>query len=254
MMTCGLLDAYATFHDKKFLDAAAGNLRFIEKNLCADTTLFRSYKNKRSTTPGFLDDYAYYILALTKYYQVTFHEPALLRAVEFTQTTIREFFDTNERYFFYTSLRAERMIARKKEIFDNVIPSSNAIMAQNLLWLGTMMDIRDWQEMSKSLVAPLQSLIHTEPSYMSQWAIALMEHHVGLKEVVLSGKSDAHRQELQQVFMPFAAYLRAAADSAIPLVADKLPAGDRDTIYVCHRRVCQLPVHDTVRAIAQIKT
>jgi uncharacterized protein YyaL (SSP411 family) len=107
--------------------------------------------------------------------------------------------------------------------------------------------------MSRSLVAPLQSLIQTEPSYMSQWAIALLEHHVGLKEVVLSGNSDAHRLALQQVFMPFAAYLRATPESPVPLVADKLPIDGRDTIFVCHRRVCQLPVHDTGQAIEQIK-
>ncbi|HTF20186.1 MAG TPA: thioredoxin domain-containing protein [Chryseolinea sp.] len=254
LMVCGLLDAYAAFGDERFVQTASANLRFIEQYLCEGTTLFRSYKSKRSSTQGFLDDYAYYILALTKYYQATFDETALMRAVGFTRTVLAQFFDPGEQYFFFTSGSAEKLIARKKEVFDNVIPSSNAIMAQNLHWLGKMMEIPEWCDLSQSLVTPLQSLIGSEPSYMSQWAIAMTEHQTGLKEVVLAGNADALRRELQQSFTPFAALLKAAPDSHIPLVADKAPVLGLDTLFVCHNRVCQLPVHDIAQALEQIKT
>lgn len=254
MMTCGLLDAYAAFNDEPFLQLAADNLKFIAQNLCEGTTLFRSIKNTRSATRGFLDDYAYYILALTKYYQATFDEAALHRAVEFTREAVAQFYDSNEQYFFYTSNASEKLIARKKEIFDNVIPSSNAIMAQNLHLLGTIMDIPEWTERARTLVSPLSTLIGTEPAYMSQWAMAMIELQKGFTEVVLAGKTDAHRRGLQQQFLPFAIYLKAASGSRVPLVADKLPVAGRDTIFVCRNRVCQLPVHDIAEALEQIKT
>lgn len=254
MMTVGLLDAYTAFGESRFLQAARHNLNFLEKNLCQGSTLFRSFKQRASTTHGFLDDYAYYILALSRYYQVTFDESALLRAVDFTRVAMELFYDHQEQYFYYASDTAEKMIARKKEIFDNVIPSSNAIMAQNLHWLGTMMDIREWRELSASLVTALQTLIQTEPSYMSQWAIAYIEQQVGLKEVVIAADDDSIRDSLQRSFTPFAAYLSVAPNSRIPLVQDKQPMDGRDTIFVCYKRVCQLPVHDTEHALRQIKS
>lgn len=254
MMTCGLLDAYVACDHEPFLRAAERNLRFVAQTLCDDMTLFRSFRNKRSATQGFLDDYAYYIHALIKHYQATFDETSLARAVDFTRAAITQFYDPTERYFFYTSARAQKLIARKKEIFDNVIPSSNAIMAQNLLMLGTIMDNIEWRDMSKALVGSLQSLIQSEPSYMSQWAIAMMEHSTGLKEVIFAGDSTIHRKAIQQSFTPFAVFMRAVPGSIIPLVAGKQAIDGSDTIYVCHDRVCQLPVHDARQALTQIKS
>lgn len=254
MMVCGLLDAYATFKDHRYLNAAASNLRFIEQQLCDGNTLYRSFKNKRSTTPAFLDDYAYYIQALAKSYQATFDESYLKRAVEFTEAAIDQFYDDAEQYFFYTSKDAQKLIARKKEIFDNVIPSSNAIMAQNLHILGTIMGRDDWSHLASVLIGSLQALIQSEPSYTSQWAIAMAELQVGFKEVILAGNVNAMRKELQAHFAPFALYVAASPHSISPLTEGKGATGGRDTIYVCRKRVCQLPVHDVAQAIEQIKT
>lgn len=254
MMVCGLLDAYATFNDDRYLNAAARNLRFIEQQLCDGTTLYRSFKNRRSNTPGFLDDYAYYIQALAKSYQATFDESFLKRAGEFTEAAIDHFYDDTEQYFFYTSKGAQKLIARKKEIFDNVIPSSNAIMAQNLHILGTIMGRDDWSQLASVLVGSLQALIQSEPSYTSQWAIAMAELQAGFKEVILAGNVNTMRKELQMNFAPFALYVAASPRSISPLTEGKGATGGRDTIYVCRKRVCQLPVHDVAQAIEQIKT
>ena len=75
-----------------------------------------------------------------------------------------------------------------------------------------------------------------------------------MSEMRLAGNAAAPRLKLQQTFIPFAALLKAVPGSQIPLVADKAPIQGRDTIFVCHDRVCQLPVHDVVQALEQIKT
>jgi uncharacterized protein YyaL (SSP411 family) len=179
----------------------------------------------------------------------------LLKAADLLREVMARFFDTNEKYFFYTSDEAERLIARKKEIFDNVIPSSNAIMVQNLNLLGTLMDMGEWKEMARTLTASLASLITTEPSYMSQWAMALTGISTGFKEVVLTGAGiEAMRSDLQRHFTPFAVFLGTRGGSDIPLLADKQPIDGRDTIFVCKNKVCQLPVHSPDAALQQIKT
>ena len=82
MMVGGLIDAYRVFSDEIFLTSALKNVHFLEKELMEGNKLYRSYKSKRSTTAGFLDDYAFYIQALIKLYQVTFDEHWIHRAAE----------------------------------------------------------------------------------------------------------------------------------------------------------------------------
>ncbi|HXR81281.1 MAG TPA: hypothetical protein VN763_10200, partial [Saprospiraceae bacterium] len=191
MMVGGLVDAYRAFNDEIFLKSALKNVQFIGKELMEGNMLYRSYKDKRSTTAGFLDDYAFYIQALIKLYQVTFDEQWIRRAAEMMHYSLEQFFDRHDGFFFYTSSHAERLISRKKEIFDNVIPSSNAIMAQNLHHLSIFFDREDWGKIGKSMAESLSHIIKSEPAYMSHWAIVFTEIKKGLAEIALTGKNIA---------------------------------------------------------------
>ncbi len=252
MTVCGLVDAFMYLEDRIFLDAAIKNMKFILSELSDSTMLFRSYKGKRSATQGFLDDYAYTIQATIKLYQGTFDESWLGYAVRFTTYALEHFFDEGEKFFFYTSSSAEKLISRKKEIFDNVIPSSNAIMAQNLFTLGAMLDNEDWKETAGKMSSSLSSLIRSEPNYMSQWAIALAEIKKGFKEVVIVGPGfDKLRAEIERDFLPFILVEGTSLHSDLPLLRGKVAVDGIDTIYVCENRTCQLPVHDLAAAKLQ---
>ena len=253
MTACGLIDAYRTFADKRFLQAAIDNVNFIEKELKDGMTLYRSFKEKRSLTTGFLEDYAYFIQALTKLYQVTFHEKWIMLAAEMLEHTIAKFFDPSDGYFFYTASDAEQLISRKKEMSENVIPSSNALMAQNLHHLGVIFDRAEWKQMAVAMTDSFAHLIKNEPGYMSQWAIAFIELKKGMAEVVLTGKNlDALRQDLVQHYLPFAIVQGSEKSSELPLVKDKIAVQNMDTIYVCYNNTCKLPVHTIEEAKLQM--
>ena len=55
-----------------------------------------------------------------------------------------KFYDEEDGFFYFSASEAEKLIARKKELFDNVIPSSNSIMARNLLVLGQMTNRKNY--------------------------------------------------------------------------------------------------------------
>ncbi len=243
MTVCGLIDAFSVFEDTRFLEAAIKNMHFIERELAENTRLHRSFREKKSTVYGFLDDYAFVIKAQLKLYHATFDEYWILRASEFIQHTLTHFFDPHEGFFYYTSADAEALITRKKEIFDNVIPSSNAIMAQNLHLAGTLLDNDEWKEIAQSMTNSLSDLIRSEPNYMSQWAIVYLEINRGLKEVLLTGTGIQRlRAELQKEFYPFILLQGSTGTSKLPLFEGKVPPQGRDTIYVCYQKTCQLPV------------
>jgi len=253
MMVGGLIDAYRVFSDEIFLDSALKNVHFLEKRLMEGNKIYRSFKNKRSTTVGFLDDYAFYIQALIKLYQVTFDEQWIHRASALMEHTIEQFFDPHDGFFFYASSQGERLISRKKEIFDNVIPSSNAIMAQNLNHLSIFFDRDDWGKKAKAMAESLSHIIKSEPTYMSHWAIVLTEIKKGLAEIALTGKKiKTLRSEFLQQYFPFSIIQGTEDKSDLPLLKDKVSINGKSTIYVCYNKTCKLPVHTLEEAKLQL--
>jgi uncharacterized protein len=253
MMICGLVDAYQVFADEIFLKSALKNIQFLERELIEENELYRSFKNKRSLTPAFLDDYAYFIQAHVKLYQVTFEEKWVYRAKDLLEYVIKNFFDASDGYFFYTSTMSEQLISRKKELFDNVIPASNSVMAQNLHYLSIFFDRKDWKEIAEHMTQSLSHIIKSEPGYMSQWGIVYTEQKNGLAEVALTGKNiDSLRSELSQHYFPFKLLQGTEMASQLPLLQDKSGPSDKPTIYVCYNKTCKLPVHTVADAIQQL--
>src|SRR5690606_24239645 len=133
----GYLSAYRAFNEKRFLDAALKNARFLNKHaISKNGGITRSYKNGKTSIHGFLDDYAFVISAYLDLYQATFDERWLHQANELTNYTQEHFYDKETGMFFYSHNDHSGLITRQKEILDNVMPSSNSEMAKNLLILG----------------------------------------------------------------------------------------------------------------------
>lgn len=253
MTVSGLADAYRATGKQAYLEAAEKNIAFLESELSDGERLYRSFKGKRSSTVGFLDDYAFLIQAYINLYQVTFKEEYLEKAKSWTDYTLNHFFDPKEEFFFYTDQHGEKLISRKKEIFDNVIPSSNAVMARNLFCLGTILDEEQWKERAENMTASLTKLIVTEPGYMSQWSISLLENKQPMAEVVFMG-DDLHklRADFQRHYYPFAISMGARKESSLPLLEGKFAVDGKTTIYVCFNKACKLPVFTVNDAEAQI--
>jgi hypothetical protein len=254
MMVIGLTDAFKATGNRSFLKAATKNMQFLERELMEGPVIYRSFKNKRSTTRAFLDDYAYVILASSRLYEVTFDEYWIERAKLQLQHTIDNFYDPSDGFFNYTGKDSEKLIADKKEIFDNVIPASNSVMAQALWRMGTLCDNEDWKKMSREMTLSLSHLIISEPNYMSNWGINYLEIKKGLAEVVIVGPDSINvANELTRSFQPFALTLGTTSSSTLPLLEGKHAIDGKATIYVCYDRTCQRPVHDVSEALGLLR-
>jgi uncharacterized protein len=253
MMVTGLVDAYRYVGDERFLNAALKNMQFIENELTQGSVLYRSFKNKRSTTKGFLDDYAFVIQACIRLYQVTFDEYWIKRAQVLMNHTIEQFHDNEDGFFHYSANDSEKLIARKKELFDNVIPASNSVMAQNLYQLGIILDKENWKQLAEAMTSPLAHIITTEPNYMSNWAIAFTEMKKGLAEVVFAGENIENLNlDFHKTYQPFTVTMGSVAKSELPLLSGKIAVNSQPTIYVCYNKTCQKPVHEISDAIEQL--
>jgi uncharacterized protein len=244
MTVKGLIDAWQAFGESHYLEAAIRCASFIENQMMRNGKIFRSFREKLSPTEGFLEDYAFMIQAYVALYRSTMEETWLLKAQAMCDYVVASFFDESDGYFHYTSANAEQLIARKKEIFDNVIPASNSVMASNLFILGTTLDNPEWKAMSEKMVRQLLKTIEAEPAYLSNWGISLATMTHGLNEVAIVGP---HAGELLKKFslqfLPFSLLQATKTTSSLPLLAGKVANSGKSTIYVCYDRLCKAPVY-----------
>lgn len=252
LMLSGLVAAYRTFGEASFLELALRNAEFIQSKLRQGPRLYRTWKNGRATINGFLEDYALVIEAYISLYEATFDERWLREAETLTAYVQDNFFDPAEQQFFYTDASAEPLIARKKELFDNVIPGSNSVMAHNLLRLGRHLENTQYQELAAVMLSQVQALVAKEPQHLTNWAslyAALLRP--GAEVAIVGPEAEDFRHKLSQQFLPNDVLAGALVTSDLPLLQGRGELA-KTTIYVCRNRTCQLPVHSVAEALEQL--
>lgn len=252
LMLKAYTDAYRVFGNQSFLNRAIRSAEFILKNLIRNYRLIRVYEpfHADNQYEAFLDDYAFVIEGLICLYEATFNESWLQSAKKLTDHAISHFYDQQSGMFFYTSKTGEQLIARKPEIMDNVIPSSNSAMAHNLFKLGYLFDHAFYHEISDQMLRNVHPHIKTYGSGYSNWASLLLTRIFGVYEIAITGvEAELKRQELEKYYIPNKILL-GGTSGTLPLLHDKWDAETK--IYVCQNRTCSLPVTNVTEAIKQI--
>lgn len=254
LMLTGYVDAYRVFGEEAFLKRALENARFIVNNMmAADGRLNRNYKDGKSSINAFLDDYAFTIQAFISLYQATFDEQWLFKADKLLKYTLAHFYDEKTHMFFYTSGLDPQLIARKMEVSDNVIPSSNSQMAHNLYILGDYFYNEDYTKKSLQMLNNVKDDMGRHGPYFANWGLLAIYFTYPPAEVAIVGDDwQARRRELDQHFLPLMLLMGGKTEGKLPLLEGKLIDG-QTTIFVCRNKACKLPVTDTQAALKQIK-
>jgi uncharacterized protein len=253
LMLNGLVDAYRAFGEEEFLHLALRNAKFIKDNFLKDSVLYHSYKNGETKIQGFLEDYATVIEAYLNLYQATFEENWLHLAEKLSLYVYQNFWDEDDQLFFFTDSNAENLIVRKKEIFDNVIPSSNSIMARNYYTLGLILDRQDFIDLSKLMLAKMKELLLKNVDYLTNWACLATQMVSPTAEIALVGKDFLQfRKEVDSRYYPNKILTGTSSESQLPLLENRTAKSDETLIYVCYNKTCQLPVKTVDEAFIQL--
>jgi uncharacterized protein len=251
LMLNGIVEAYRVFNEPQFLDLARKNATFIETNLMKEGRLFHSYKNGKAKIEGYLEDYASLIQAYANLYQATFEEKWLELAQTLTETCLTYFWDETEHLFYFTSSESEKLIARKKEIFDNVIPASNSMMANNLIVLGHLLGNDRYVQLGQQMVKTVQNLLAREPYYLANWATTSLYLYQPVYEVAIMGPNVLdYRKELDARHFPNKVLVGTNGTSNLELLANRTTIKGETAIYVCQNKTCRLPVTSMEEAMA----
>ncbi len=246
----GLSIAYQAIQDESILVLAQNNAEFIKNQLVKNGKLNR-FPNKN--LEGFMEDYASVIQSFIQYYETTLEREYLDMALQLTKRANDQFYDPQEKLYFFTSRDAESLIARKKELFDNVISSSNSIMTWNLIHLGTHLYDDEMISKGKTIIANVKDLIIKEPEYMSNWAISGLEASKPMAEIIILGPEvKDFTNKINQRFIPNKIISGSEVPSQLPPFMNKTLKNDQTTIYVCFDKSCKLPVTTVEKALDQL--
>lgn len=254
MMLRGYVDAWRVTDDAEYLLAAKKNARFITAHLLKeDGSLWHTHKNGKSTINGFLEDYAFVIDAFIALYQTDFEERWLELAKKLTHVVFENFTDSASPLFFFTSAQDARLIARKHEISDNVIPASNSVMARNLFYLGKYFGLQEWLDRSAEMLKSVEEEMMAYGAGYSNWLILALHRVFPAREVVIVGKHvDKTAASLRKYFLPNEIFAGSIGESALPVLQKREVQG-QTPIYICENNTCHLPVFTTEEALKQLK-
>ncbi|MCC5944460.1 MAG: thioredoxin domain-containing protein [Bernardetiaceae bacterium] len=250
----GFAQAYAATGESLLLRMAKEAAAFIEdKLLYQNCKLLRTYKNGEAKVPAFLEDYALVIEGYTELYQVCFEEKWLQHAKKLCEYALQNFYDGNEKFFFYTDSDAEALITRKKEVFDNVIPASNSVMARNLYTLGLLLDEPKWREIAENMLRQIAPLLPKDARFLSNWASLYSQIAGQTAEIAISG-CDYKKIALQlhRRFYPNKIICASETESTLPLLKARY-SEDKTLIYVCRNYTCGLPADSLEQAWTQMQ-
>lgn len=254
MMVKAYTDAYKAFNKKEFLEIALKNASFLIQTLWQDEQkLKRTYTSGKVSTEAFLEDYAHLISAFIALYECTFDIHWLKRAKKLTTNCIENFYDNESGMFFYTSSKGEQLISKPIEVRDNVIPSSNSVMAKNLHWLGTFYDDTKLIKISQQMLTSVQTEINNYPQGYSNWLDLQLNFSHPFYEVVICGTgAEEESTALNAHFIPNKLLAGTSQPSDLPLFYNRFEKG-KTTYYLCTQGACNLPETELSEVISSIK-
>jgi uncharacterized protein YyaL (SSP411 family) len=254
LMTKGLLDNYIATGDSLSLSLAENNTSFFENSLKdKDGIIYRSYKDGKWSSEGFLDDYAHWIETYLKWYETTLNVEWLDKATTLTKTVSEKFSAEDSPFFYYSPKNKSELIVRKTETLDNVIPSSNATMALCLFQLGSLLDDENWKNMSIDMIRTLSPELIENGRYYSKWHQLLGWLAYAHYEIAIVGQEAPSKAlAFQKNYMVNSFILGSKEESDLPLLKDKYQEGFT-MIYVCQDKLCKMPKESVTEAYELIE-
>ena len=253
LMISGYVDAYKAFNDEIFLNEAIESAEFIYKSLTKnDGGLFHNYVNGKSKVNGYLEDYATIIQASLDLYEITLNQKWIERALKLSEYVIKNFSNDESALFYFTSKKDEELITRTIEFRDNVIPSSNSIMAKNLFKLYHYFDKQEYFDLSKRMALSVTNEFELYPSGYSNWFDLIYNLKSKFYEVAIVGENAIEKAtELNKKYLPNKLVIGSTSSSDLPLLQNRF-INDKTLIYVCVNKACKMPTENLDESINMI--
>jgi uncharacterized protein len=208
----------------------------------ADGRLFRTYRDGRAHTNGFLEDYACVAHGLYELHVATGELRWLRESHRLARLAVELFADDDRGGFFMTPAGGEELVARKKDLDDHPIPSGNSMLAFVLLRLGRIYGDDELERRALGVYRLMRDAVGRVPSGFG-WALCGLELHFSPRReiAVVGDPSSAVARAALAGWDPNVVVAFGAADD-VALLAGKTAVEGKPTVYVCESFACRAPV------------
>jgi uncharacterized protein len=206
--------------------------------------LWRTLRDGRARHPAYLDDYANVAHGFMELHVATGEERWLVAAHRLGLRAVELFADDVNGGFFLTPAGGEELVARRKDLDDNPLPSGNSMMAYVLIRLGRIWGDDELERRGAGVLRLVRDTMARAPSAFG-WALCALDLYLSPpREIAIVGgvDSDVARAALRG-FDPDAVVAFGPSD-AVPLLAGKDLVNGKAAVYVCERFACNAPVTD----------
>jgi uncharacterized protein YyaL (SSP411 family) len=241
-----LAEAGAVLERDDYLDAARRAAAFLLETMRDDNgRLLRSYNAGQAKLNGYLEDHAFLLEALITLYEATFEPRWFAAARDTADTMIERFADTENGGFFQTSSDHERLVARRKDLDDNPIPSGSSSAAFGLLRLAALTGQARYERHAIDVLLLVGELAPRHPQGFGHLLQALDFHLASVREVALVGDDTrALQRVVRGAFRPHLVLAGGDGSDAagIALLEGRTPVDGSATAFVCEHFSCRQPV------------
>ncbi|MDP9311882.1 MAG: thioredoxin domain-containing protein [Chloroflexota bacterium] len=262
LMLAAMADAGRVLDRQDYLESAQHNAEFVLTAMRVNGRLRHSYKDGQAKVEAFLSDYALYAEGLLTLYRATFELRWLQAARDLAEHMLAHFWDQEQGGFFQTSDEHETLIARPKDLFDEAVPSGNAVAAHVLLQLGALLGEPEYDRRARATIELVTSALQQYPSAFATMLNALDFALAVPREVAIMGEPrDAAIQRLidalDTLWLPNVIVAAAhpddtAAAELVPLLRERPLRDGKATAYVCRSFVCNLPTTEPDEMLRQL--
>ncbi len=224
-----------------------------------DGRLGRSWKDRRATGQGVLEDYAILGEGLLALYEAAHEERWFSITRQLADQILSRFVDP-EGGFFDTASDHEQLIARPKDIQDNATPSGNAVATLLLLRLAALTGEGRYRTEAERAIRTVTPYATRHPTAFARWLTSIDFALAAVPEVAIVGApDDPATRALLAVVARFAGSPSVIAVSATPnasavaLLDARTAIDGRPTAYVCRSFACRLPVTDPEALADQLR-
>jgi uncharacterized protein YyaL (SSP411 family) len=248
-----------------YLDAAIKAAEFILNGLRGqDGRLLHRFRDKSAGITANVDDYAFMVWGLIEVYEAGFNPDYLKTALELNRDMISLFWDDKEGGLFFTPEDGEKLIIRKRQVYDGAVPSANSVAMLNMLRLARLTGSIDMEERAAEIGRAFSGTIGQMPSAYTQFMTAV-DFAIGPSyEAVIAGRSDSDDtremiKALRRHFIPNMVTILRTVEEKEPgidrlagFVKDYICINGRATAYVCLNNSCRAPTNEIVSMLESV--
>jgi hypothetical protein len=252
LMISGFVSGFRATGDPKYLEEAKRAASFILNRLRKDGRLMRVFKENRSHTRGYSEDYAFFIQALIDLYESSFEIEYLREAEGLNRRMIEEFWDNEKGGLFFTAEKEPFLIARTKSPYDNALPSANSVAVFNLMKLGSLLGEDPFKEKAERILRLFYRFLSDHPSGFVHMLSAL-SFFIDPEEIGIAGSREdpatqslvreVYRTYLPNTVLSLRDPRERKEEGWLPFLEGKEAAG-RPAVFVCRKHTCLPPVSD----------